>query len=332
MANEHVVKRMYLKLNSPSFPVFKLGLALTGALLLVINSGCSVRRIAVNKLGDALSHSGTSFASDDDPELVKSAVPFSLKLIESLLSETPKHTGLLLAAASGFTQYSYAFVQEEADELEDKNLTRATELRLRARKLYARARKYGLRGLEVKYPGFEQALRKDPKAAVQAVKTRDVDFLYWTAAAWAAEISLSKDQPDTVVELPFAEALIDRALELDESFDSGAVHAFLISYELARPGARPDAETLARKHFARAMELSQGLQAGPLVSLAEGVSVKNQNVKEFKSLLEQALAIKVDAKPEWRLVNLVMQQRARWLLSRTDDLFLAAEPAPEKAK
>ena len=39
-------------------------------------------------------------------------------------------------------------------------------------------------------------------------------------------------------------------------------------------------------------------------------------------LLERALAVDVNAKPEYRLVNLVMQRRARWLLSRIDDLIL----------
>jgi len=56
--------------------------------------------------------------------------------------------------------------------------------------------------------------------------------------------------------------------------------------------------------------------------LAEAVSISKQDRKEFESLLGRALAIQVDTKPEWRLVNLVMQRRARWLLSRTDELFL----------
>ena len=70
------------------------------------------------------------------------------------------------------------------------------------------------------------------------------------------------------------------------------------------------------------MALSQGQQAGPLVALAEAVSVQKQDAKEFASLLNRALAVNVDARPEWRLVNLVMQRRAKWLLGRTDELFL----------
>ena len=39
--------------------------------------------------GDALAGTGSTFASDDDPELVGEAVPFGLKTMESLLAESP---------------------------------------------------------------------------------------------------------------------------------------------------------------------------------------------------------------------------------------------------
>ena len=291
-------------------------------LLLVLLNGCSIKKMAINKLGDALSGSGTGFASDDDPELVKAAVPFSLKLIESLLAESPQHKGMLLAACSGFTQYSFAFVNQDADELEDTDIAAATRMRVRAKRLYLRARGYGLRGLEVKHPGFEQALRKNPKAAVKSATVSDVPLLYWTAAAWGSAISVSKDDPALVSDQIIVESLIDRALELDEDFDHGAIHGVLISYEMARQGVQGDPALRSKKHFDRAMELSGGKLASPLVSFAEAVSVQNQNRAEFQALLEKALAINPDAVPESRLQNLVAQRRARWLLGRVDDLFI----------
>ena len=267
--------------------------------------------------------SGTTFASDNDPELIREAVPFALKLEESLLAESPDHRGLLLATTCGFTQYSYAFVQEDADELDAKDVTAATAMRVRARKLYLRARNYGLRGLEVSHRGFGEALQADPKKAVRVARKRDVPLLYWTAAAWGAAISVSKDQPDIVADLPKVEALIDRALELDESFDYGAIHTFLINYEMARPGVKTEeAVTRAKQNFERAMQLSGGQLASPLVAYAEAVCVQKQQRAEFEKLLNQALAIDVDQKPDWRLANLVMQRRAKWLLSRTDELFV----------
>lgn len=293
--------------------------------ILLAASGCSIKRLAVNKLGDALAGGGTTFAADDDPELIKSAVPFSLKLMESLLSESPKHQGLLFATSSGFTQYGYAFVQQDADELEAKDFAAAEALRARAKRLYLRARNYGLRGLEVAHRGFTNQLAAQPREAVAKLAKRDVPQAYWTAAAWGAAVSLSKDDPAIIAQIPQMEALIDRALALDESWDDGAIHGFLINYEMSRQGATGDAAARAREHFERALELSQGQQAGPLVTFAEAVCIEKQDAKQFEELLKRALAINPDAQPGTRLVNLVMQRRAKWLLSRQEDLFLTVE-------
>src|SRR5262245_35822444 len=108
---------------------------------LLATAGCAtVKRVAINKLGDSLAGSGTTFAADDDLVLVGQAVPFSLKLVESLLAESPRHRGLLFAAASGFTQYANVYVHQDADVMETQSLEQTTALRARARRLYLRAR------------------------------------------------------------------------------------------------------------------------------------------------------------------------------------------------
>src|SRR2546422_10158543 len=108
------------------------------AALLLALGGCAVRQLAVNSLGDAIAQGGAAFAADDDPELIRAAAPFSLKLMESLLAESPGHKGLLLAASRGFTQYAYAFLQQEAEEAEAHNLAQASQLEARARRMYRR--------------------------------------------------------------------------------------------------------------------------------------------------------------------------------------------------
>ncbi len=288
----------------------------------MLSSGCAVRQFAVNRVGDALSGGGTAYAADEDPELVRDASAFSLKLMESLLAESPRHEGLLLAAASGFTQYAYAFVQLPADELETRDVAQATAQRLRAKRLYLRARAYGLRGLEVRHAGFTKLLQADPKKAVARTGKQDVGLLYWTAASWGAAIAVAKNDPELIADQLIVEALIDRALALDESFDSGAIHSFLISYELARRGGAGEPVARSRRHFARAVELTGQQSAAPLVAYAEQVCVQQQDRPEFEKLLGQALAIDVDARPEWRLVNVLMQRRARWLLGQKDELFV----------
>jgi len=298
------------------------GCALLAAFALALAaSGCSVRNVAVNSMADALAASGSGFGSDDDPELIGAAAPFSLKLMESILAEAPNHRGLLLAAAQGFVQYAYAFVEMGADELEDRDLRAAYAQRERARRLYLRARDYGLRGLETAHPGLRKALKADPARAVAGATAEDVPLLYWTGVAWAAAISLSKDDPFLLAELPIMEALVRRALELNEDYDNGAIHVFMISYEMSRAGMSADAAARARRHFERAVELTGGMQASPYVTFAESASTVERNRKEFEQLLQRALKIDAAARPEWRLVNTVMQRRARWLLARTDRLF-----------
>jgi predicted anti-sigma-YlaC factor YlaD len=286
-------------------------------------SGCSVKRYAINQLGNALAGTGSTFAADEDPELVRAAVPFSLKLIESLLAENPRHEGLLLAAARGFTQYAYAFVQEDADELEDIDKVASTAMRARAAKLYLRARNYGLRGLEVKHPGFAERLKANPKDAVKELKKSEVPMMYWTAISWGAALAASHDLM-MFPEIPRFEALIDRVIEVDEAYDEGTVHTFLITYEMARLNAKPNRFALAKEHFDRAMELGGGHQAGPLVAYAENVLVAQKNKTEFQTMLRQALRVDINKSPENRELNLAEQRRARWLLSRTEKLFPAA--------
>lgn len=293
---------------------------LLAALVLALG-GCSVRQLAVDSLGNAIAQGGAAFSGDDDPELIRAAAPFSLKLIESLLAESPEHKGLLLAGARGFTQYAYAFLQQEAEEAEDHSIADASRLADRARRLYRRARDYGLRGLAARRPELVRELRADPRRALAALPASEVPLLYWTAASWGALIGLSKDKPDVLGELPIVEALIDRALELDESFDRGAIHIFMIGYESVRQGVTGDPAERARRHFTRAMELSGGAQAAPLLALAEAVCVPQQRRAEFVALLERALRVDTDQGSEDRLANLVAQRRARWLLSRTEHLF-----------
>lgn len=291
-------------------------------LALVANTGCAMKKIAINKIGDAIASGGTVYATDNDPDLVREAVPFSLKLLESLLAESPRHRGLLLAASSGFTQYAYAFVQEDADEMESVDLEAARRMHLRARRLYLRSRDYGLRGLEVRHRGFGSALRENPRMAVRrSVSSKEVPLLYWTAASWGLAIAVSKDDPELVADQPIVEAMIDRALKLNPDFGEGAIHSFLISYEPSRQGTKGDPLERSRKHFERAVGLSKGKLAGPYVALAETVSIQKQDRAEFERLLKQALAVDPDTEPEARLANLVMQRRARWLLARTDELF-----------
>lgn len=298
-----------------------------GLLLLLapFAAACSLRGMAINSVANAMSASGETFASDDDPELIRAATPFALKTMESLLEERPRHRGLLLALASGFTQYAYAFPGTDALVWEAGDPDGAAGARQRAVGLYLRARDYGLRGLELRRAGVAAALPTEPEAAVAGFRREDVPLLYWTAAAWGAAIGTAPDDPALTADFAAVRALFGRAFELEPTYDEGALHEAMISLESV-PAAMGGSRERARDHFAQAVALSAGRRAGPYVALALGVSVPEQNRAEFESLLSAALAVDPDAVPRLRLANLIMQRRARHLLARIEYLFLESEP------
>ncbi len=304
------------------------------ALACVLSAGaCSMRRFAVNRIGDALAGGGATFERDEDVELVGDALPFGLKLIESLLAESPRHQGLLLAACRGFTLYAYGYVQQEADRAAEQDLERSAQLRERARRLYLRAGRYGMQALEQKYPGIGRRLETDAAAAVRVVRdAKHVPLLYWNAAALGLAISASRNDAAMLARLPEVEALLGRALELDESWNQGALHEFQVVYASTRPGVAAAELDRLRKHFERAVELSGGRRASAFVGYAESVLIRRQQRAEFREMLERALAIDAGEEEDFRLSNRIAQRRARWLLGRIDELFLEEEPAAEEVR
>lgn len=300
----------------PNFPA-----AVFAVILLGWSAGCSPRTYVVGKMADAMSSGGESFARDDDPELVREAAPFALKAQEALLEEDPGHRELLTSLSRGFTQYAAAFVLQDA--VEEENWNRAKAGRERARHLLLRAREYGMRGLEAGHPGFRERLRAEPKKAAAMAEKEDVPLLYWTASSWSLAISLSGGDPVMLADLPRCELLMRRALALEEDYDYGAIHEYFIAYEGGRPEAMGGSLERARFHFERAMELSGGMKVSPLVTFAETVSVRTQNRKEFLALLSRAIAFDARGQaPQFRLANLLSQRKAKWLVGRTDELFL----------
>jgi predicted anti-sigma-YlaC factor YlaD len=216
----------------------------------------------------------------------------------------------------------------EADYTEAEDLDRATAMRTRAKKLYLRARDYGLRSFEVEFPGFRDRLRADPDAALARTTKTHVPQLYYTAAAWGAAFAIDKADSQLSVDQSTIEKLMQRAIALDESWEMGSLHDFFITWEGSRSSVGGSIEK-AREHFDRSLALSAGRRVSPLVTYAEVVSVGSQNKKEFQDLLMQALEVDLNKAPTQKLANIIGQRRAKWLLSRVDELFVEI-PRPDR--
>jgi predicted anti-sigma-YlaC factor YlaD len=280
---------------------------------------CSPKRYALSHVADAIADTGegSAIARDDDPELVRDAIPFALMTMESLSDQLDDHVGLRLAMARGFTQYAYAFLQQPAELGAPREEAQAAMTR--ARRLYLRARDYGAEGLKLSRGLSIQDLRTP--AGVSKLQKDDVPLLYWTVAAWAAAIAANKRDLELLGDLPLIATLLDRALQLDETYDQGALHEFAITFDPARPeGTTPQKQ---KQHFDRARQLSQGEKISPLVTYAESVSGPAQNKREYEALLKEAASFDVDQPKarKYRLANVLAQRRARYLLAHEDDVF-----------
>ena len=292
---------------------------ITVVLILTLLGGCSLKRRAVNTLAEVLGEAEGVYLSDEDPELIARALPFNLKTMETLLESNPNHHDLLLTVTKSFILYAYAFVEPEARELEYTEFDEAETVRLRATRLYRRAYRYGVRGLALEHPGIGEHLSVSPDEAAAGLTLEDVPFTVWTAAALGGAIGVAKDDPESTADIAVVGALLERALSLDEDFESGTIHEFLFAYEAGRLGG--DMKK-ARMHYDRALALGPSKKPSLWLSWAESVSVADQNRREFLALVEQVLEFDVSAYPENRLLNILAQRRARWLQNTVDELFL----------
>jgi predicted anti-sigma-YlaC factor YlaD len=297
-------------------------------LILLFPQACSIRKLAVNQVANALSGntSGTVFTGDNDPELVGDALPFAIKMYESLLAASPRHQGLRLRTGSLYIMYANAFLQTPATMLPDAENKKQEFEYKRAKNLYLRGRDIILAGLEVKYPGFQEALRQRHYAQALGRTTRkDLAALYWAGAGWLGAYAIDPFDMDLGVTLPDAAALIDRVFKLEPDFSDGAIHEFYILYYGSLPDYMGGSLVKAREHFNQAVAISKGRSTTPYLSLATTVTVKEQNIKEFRELLEKALSVDPDTAPENRLVNILNQRKAQWLLEHADDYFLETD-------
>ena len=289
------------------------------AVVLAFGSGCSLKTIAVKTVANTLSEPGDTFTSDDDPELVRAALPFGLKLYETLLVSLPKHVPLLVATCSGFTGYSYLFIETDADILGEEHHEKVKELHEEAFNMYVRAHNFCARALESRFKGITALLLRDPVKALAKYKTKkeDVPLLYWSAASWGSAISLGLDKPELAIDFPAVRALADAATALDPTWNKGALYELLMSLD-SLPDAMGGHKDRVREHFKKAVELQKGLSPGPYVSLAATAAVEAQNREEYTNLLNQALAIDPDKDKSNRLVTLITQKRARAMLAQID--------------
>ncbi|CAN5159613.1 hypothetical protein BH24PSE2_BH24PSE2_20080 [soil metagenome] len=268
-------------------------------------AGCA--SIAGRAAGGFADNLSSAIRNQNDPETVRAAAPAYLLLMDSLLQEGAGNAELLGAAANFYALYGVVFVEEPE----------------RSMRLSERAREYGNRALCV----HEQAacawrdMSGDEFDAVLAdLDEDDAPALYSFAISELAYLRAHSDDYAALIELPKIEAALERVVELDESYEQGSAHVLLGVLNTLRPpqlGGQPE---VARRHFERAIELSDGRDLGAKVEYARSYA----RLLYERGLHDRLLTEVVEADPNVPglvLSNTLAQAEARKLLASADTYF-----------
>jgi hypothetical protein len=264
-------------------------------------AGCS--SLIGGKAADTLA---AAILNQDDPVLVESGVPAYLLLLDGLISESPDNVALLSAGAQLFALYGSRFAPPE-----------------RAVTLTAKARRYGERAICLAHEpacSWAGADYDTLVAQLQDVGARDLDALYSYAVSWLSHLDATSEDWTAVAELPWVQAVLERALALDETYENGALHGYLGILNSLRPPALGGQPDVAREHFERAIALSGGRDLSIKVEYARRYARLVFDQELHDRLLTEVLDAPVDA-PRMTLFNVLARQEAQALLASSREYF-----------
>jgi hypothetical protein len=267
----------------------------------VLATGCA--SLIGGKAADTLA---AAILNQDDPVLVESGVPAYLLLIDGLISQSPDNAALLSAGAQLFALYGSRFAAPE-----------------RAVTLTAKARRYGERAICLAHgPACEWrgASYQRVVEELEAVGKKDIGPLYSYAVSWLSNLDATSEDWTAVAELPWVEAVLVRALALDETYENGALHGYLGILNSLRPPALGGQPDVARQHFERALELSGGRDLSIKVEYARRYARLVFDQELHDRLLTEVLNAPVEA-PLYTLFNVMAKQEAQTLLATSKEYF-----------
>jgi hypothetical protein len=265
------------------------------------------------------------------PEFVGRLLPGIIEKSEAKLKKNPDDQKLILQTGSYYVMDANAFVQGPASMLpQERYAERDAEYR-KAREMYLRGAEILEYGLEKRRPGIMAAARQaaaggdggdEAEAVLGQLTKEDVPYIYWLTAAILSAFSLDPMDLSTGMKVRPVSELIKRAYRLDPDFDGGTLDDFFILYYASLPPSMGGDLALAKLHYDRALERAGGFSASPYVSWAQAVSIPAQDYGDFKHNLNEALKINAKRHPSNKLVNVLAQRKARYLLDNADVYFI----------
>ena len=252
----------------------------------------------------------------DHPKIVSLYFEKKIKSLERKKSLSTEQKRLLLKTK---VEYGFGVLLEESDRTLDHDYNLGVKKSQEAHIVFSDAKKVGNSILIISYPKLDSWLSGETDLQFNI---NDVSDLYWLAAAYGGAIKSSRGNPFDVVKLPVVKKLLITAIALDPKWGKGALYSAMMSYTSSRPDLFGDALIDSVSSFyAKALIASDSLDASLFVSYAELIDKKFQDRDAFEQKLDIVLNMDVEKDKDFRLSNIIAQERAKWLLSKTDEIF-----------
>jgi hypothetical protein len=302
--------------------------ALVPFALVVLTSfgfGCDLTRFTANSSASIFVRGSQGLDQHFDYELVGDGLPSSILTLEGVFAVVPDNEALGVALIRAYTAYSYGWVEDEMEQAQDRaELEEEERLMGRARLLYERGRNVGLHLMRLRDRGVDQAMSGGYDDFVSYLERRytsrdDVALLFWTGYAWGSAVNNGRDDPELILSLPFARALVERAVALDESFYNYSGLTFLAVVNASLPEELGGDLDRARELFERSLEATDRKFFTVQFSFARTYAVQRLDRNLYIRLLRE-IVDGGDPEPTARLANRMTRRRAiRWL-RRTDQM------------
>jgi uncharacterized protein YceK len=274
-------------------------------LAVLLLCGCStvVSNVSAG-MADSLS---VAILNQDDPELVREALPAYLLLLDSMVDSDPDNVGTLSAAAQLYAAYGAALIDDPE----------------RAKILTRRARLYGSRALcaadsdacQLEGRDFDSYLK-----AIQSVNKQDVEALYSYSLSSLAWIRANSDDYKALADLPKIEAALGHVMTLEPGDLASSTCMYLGILNTLRPAALGGDPEAGQKWFEQAIALSDGKDLSIKVEYARGYARLVYERELHDRLLNEVIAADFQ-QPDLTLFNLLAQEQAAALLASADDYF-----------
>jgi tetratricopeptide (TPR) repeat protein len=292
-----------------------------GTMLLL--SACDMAAFTANRSAGMFQRAAKSLDQESDMQLAREAAPALVKTIDGMALVSPHNEVLLELSAQAYCSYTFGFVEDELETLKEGD-PRYEPLRKRATGLYRRCEDFGLRRLREDDEAFPDAINHDVATLARALKKLDADDapgLFWTGFGLASQVNLNRDDMDLVAELPKAELIMRRVVELDERFYNAGAHLALGLIYASQGRAMGGDPDKGRQHLERAIALTGGKFLLNKVMFARIYAVTTQQKDLYKKTLEEVLQTPADVMPEQRLANEIAHKKADRYLKQIEDLF-----------